>query len=165
MVTTVFTNGRILCPSSWGSFVSTLVVEDNHIAHVGWDNDKSVVQVKATASTVDLKNRMVLPGFIDGHVHILNFGMSLQKLDLLSCKNLADIRNSVTSYAATHPSDPRILCRGWVQSITDGNALATVLDDLDPRPIYIEALDLHSTWCNNAALQELEADSKHDPPG
>jgi predicted amidohydrolase YtcJ len=34
---------------------------------------------------------------------------------------------------------------------------------LDPRPIYIEALDLHSTWCNNAALQELGADSKPDP--
>jgi hypothetical protein len=33
---------------------------------------------------VDLQNRIVLPGFIDGHVHILNFGMSLQKLDLLS---------------------------------------------------------------------------------
>ncbi|KAJ5517581.1 Amidohydrolase 3 [Penicillium expansum] len=165
MVTTIFTNGRILCPGLWGTFVSTLVVEDNHIAHVGWDNEQAVVKVQATASTVDLKNRIVLPGFIDGHVHILNFGMSLQKLDLLPCKNLADIRNSITSYAKSHPSDPRILCRGWVQSVTDGNALATVLDDLDPRPIYIEALDLHSTWCNTAALKELEADSKPDPPG
>ncbi|KAJ6131699.1 Amidohydrolase 3 [Penicillium samsonianum] len=165
MVTTVFTNGRILSPDSWGGFVSTLVVEDDHVAHVGWDNDEAVVRVQATASTVDLKNRIVLPGFIDGHVHILNFGMSLQKLDLLLCKNLADIRNSITSYAATHPSDPRILCRGWIQSVTDGNALATVLDDLDPRPIYIEALDLHSTWCNTAGLKELEADSKPDPPG
>lgn len=165
MVTTVFTNGRVLFPGLWGGFVSTLVVKDDHIMHVGWDHDQAVVRVQATASTVDLKNRMVLPGFIDGHVHILNFGMSLQKLDLLPCKNLADIRNAITSYAATHPSDPRILCRGWVQSGTAGNALATALDDLDPRPIYIEALDLHSTWCNNAALKELEAHSKPDPPG
>ncbi|EKV17711.1 hypothetical protein PDIG_13710 [Penicillium digitatum PHI26] len=165
MVTTVFTNGRVLFPGLWGTFVSTLVVEDDCIAHVGWDNEDAVVRVQATALIVDLKNRIVLPGFIDGHVHILNFGMSLQKLDLLPCKNLTDIQNSITSYAATHPSDPRILCRGWVQSVTDGNALATVLDDLDPRPIYIEALDLHSTWCNTAALKELEADSKPDPPG
>ncbi|KAJ5366052.1 Amidohydrolase 3 [Penicillium concentricum] len=165
MVTTVFTNGRILYPDSSGRFVSTLVVEDDHVAHVGWENDQAVVQVQTTASTVDLKNRMVLPGFIDGHVHILNFGMSLQKLDLLPCKTLGDIQNAITSYAAAHPSDPRILCRGWVQSVTDGQALATVLDDLDPRPIYIEALDLHSTWCNNAALRELEVYSKPDPAG
>ncbi|CAG8900740.1 unnamed protein product [Penicillium egyptiacum] len=151
-------NGRILCPGLWGSFVSTLVVEDDHTAHVGWDNDEPVLRVQATGVIVDLKNRMVLPGFVDGHVHILNFGMSLQKHDLLSCKDLADIRNSITAYAETHPSDPRILCRGSVPSVTDGNALATVLDDLDPRPIYIESLDLHSTWCNNAALKELEAD-------
>ncbi|KAI3155528.1 hypothetical protein DTO046C5_8186 [Penicillium roqueforti] len=165
IVTTIFNNGRILCPGSWGRFVSTLVVEDDHLAHVGWDSDEAIVRVQATASTVDLRNRIVLPGFIDGHVHILNSGISLQKLDLLPCKNVADIQSSITTYAATHPSDPRILCRGWVQSVTDGNASATVLDDLDPRPIYIEALDLHSTWCNNAALKELEAESKPDPPG
>ncbi|KAJ5957967.1 uncharacterized protein N7479_005117 [Penicillium vulpinum] len=165
MVTTVFTNGRILCPGSWDGFVSTLVVEDDHVAHIGWDNDEAVVRIQATASIVDLMNRIVLPGFIDGHVHILNFGMSLEKLDLLPCKFLAYIRNAITSYAAAHPSDTRILCRGWIQSVTEGKALATALDDLDPRPIYIEALDLHSTWCNYAALEELGAHSKPDPPG
>ncbi|KAJ9480996.1 hypothetical protein VN97_g12513 [Penicillium thymicola] len=165
MVTTVFTNGRVLFPGLWGNFVPTMVVEDDHIMHIGWDRDQAVVRVQATASTVDLKNRMVLPGFIDSHVHLLNFGLSLQKLDLLPCKNIAEIRNAINSYAATHPSDPRILCRGWVQSVTDGNAFTTALDDLDPRPIYIEAMDLHSTWCNNAALKELEAHSKPDPPG
>ncbi|KXG51496.1 Amidohydrolase 3 [Penicillium griseofulvum] len=164
MVTTVFINGRIFCGSS-GLFASTLVIEDDHVAHIGWENDDAVIQVQAIASTVDLKNRMVLPGFIDGHVHILNFGMSLQKLDLLPCKTLGDIQDAITFYAATHPSDPRILCRGWVQSVTDSKALATALDDLDPRPIYIEALDLHSTWCNNSALKELEVHSKPDPPG
>ncbi|KAJ5443095.1 Amidohydrolase 3 [Penicillium cf. griseofulvum] len=164
IVTTVFINGRILCGSS-GGFVCTLVIEDGHISHVGWENDDAVIQVEAIASIVDLKNRMVLPGFNDGHVHILNFSMSLQKLNLLPCKTLADIRDAITSYAATHPLDPRILCRGWVQSVTDGKALATVLDDLDPRPIYVEALDLHSTWCNNSALREFEAHSKFDPPG
>ncbi|KAJ5837179.1 Amidohydrolase 3 [Penicillium robsamsonii] len=165
MGTTVFTNGCILCSGSSGRFVSTLVVEDDHVAHVGWENDEAVVEVQATALKVDLKNRMILPGFIDGHVHILNFSMSPQKLDLLPCKTLADIQNAITSYAGAHPEAQRILCRGWVQSVTDGKSLATDLDHLDPRPIYIEALDLHSTWCNNAALRELEAHSKPDPAG
>ncbi|KAJ5795358.1 hypothetical protein N7457_001957 [Penicillium paradoxum] len=161
---TIFTNGRIFSPETDG-FVSTMVVRGEHIVHVGWEKDKAVSQIQETVSRVDLKNRVVLPGFIDGHVHILNFGLSLQKVDLLPCKSLLAIRQAITSYAITHPSEPRILCRGWIQSVTNGDALATDLDDLDPRPIYIEALDLHSTWCNSAALSELKVDSMPDPPG
>jgi predicted amidohydrolase YtcJ len=108
---------------------------------------------------------VVLPGFIDAHVHILNFGLSLQKLDLFQCKTLGDIRKAIAVHAALHPSDPRILCRGWNQSSTDGIGLAAALDDLDPRPIYIEALDMHSTWCNTPALRELNLGSIIDPPG
>jgi predicted amidohydrolase YtcJ len=136
-----------------------MVVKHGHIVHVGSGEDEEVLQARKTGPIVDLGNRVVLPGFIDGHVHIMNFGMSLQKLDLLPCKSLPDIRQTIAVYAAAHKSDPRILCRGWIQSITEGKAFATELDDLDPRPVYIEALDLHSTWCNTAALKELQVQS------
>ena len=165
MATSVFVNGRIFYPESGRTFVPAMVVKGNKIVHIGTENDGAVLQAQIEGPSVNLENRIVLPGFIDGHVHILNFGLSLQKLDLLSCKSLSDIRQTITIYAATHPYEPRILCRGWIQSVTHGKALATALDDLDPRPIYIEALDLHSTWCNNAALAELEVHLKSDPPG
>ncbi|KAJ5998229.1 hypothetical protein N7522_009889 [Penicillium canescens] len=145
MESTVFTNGRILRPGSEG-FSPTMVVKHGHIVHVGSGEDEEVLQARKTGPILDLGNRVVLPGFIDGHVHIMNFGMSLQKLDLLPCKSLRDIRQTIAVYADAHKSDPRILCRGWVQSITEGKAFATELDDLDARPVYIEALDLHSTW-------------------
>lgn len=164
MVSTVFTNGRILCPGS-EVFSPTMVVKQGHIVHVGSGEDEEVLQARKTGPIVDLGNRVVLPGFIDGHVHIMNFGMSLQKLDLLPCTSLHDIRQTIAVYAAAHKSDPRILCRGWIQSITEGKAFATELDDLDPRPVYIEALDLHSTWCNTAALKELQVQSMSNPPG
>ncbi|KAJ5500883.1 Amidohydrolase 3 [Penicillium fimorum] len=164
MVTTVFTNGRILCPGPSGRFVSTLVVEDDHVAHVGWENDDVIIQVQATAPTVtvDLKNRMVLPGFIDGHGHILNFGMSLQQLDLLPCKTLADISPKPSLPIQELTQRIHAFC---AEAGSNGKALATDLDHLDPRPIYIEELDLHSTWCNNAALRELGAHLKSDPAG
>ncbi|KIW87924.1 uncharacterized protein Z519_11509 [Cladophialophora bantiana CBS 173.52] len=80
---------------------------------------------------IDVDNRIVTPGFIDGHVHMLHFGLSLGKLD----------------------------------ASTAGQALASMLDELDPRPIYVEALDLHSIWCSTAALDELGVASMEDPPG
>jgi predicted amidohydrolase YtcJ len=165
MATTVFVNGRIYSPDPGNTFVSAMVVNGEKLEHIGFETDTAIIRAQTKGPTVNLGNRIVLPGFIDGHVHILKFGLSLQKLDLLPCKSLSDIRQAIAFYAATHQSEPRLLCRGWIQSVTDGKALATALDDLDPRPIYIEALDLHSTWCNKAALVELEVNSKSDPPG
>lgn len=165
---TVFTNGRIFCPDiSQDVFVSTLIIAGDKIVYVGGldNDDKRVKQARAAGSYIDLAHKVVLPGFIDGHVHILQFGLALQKLDLLECSSLDEIRREITKYAKDNPHESRLLCRGWIQSATEGQALATVLDDLDPRPIYVEALDLHSTWCNTSALTELDLDSRSDPPG
>ncbi|CAG8052912.1 unnamed protein product [Penicillium salamii] len=162
---TIFLNGQIFSPTLGNPFVSAMVLNGHRITHIGSGDDEEVLRAQTEGQTVNLANRIVLPGFIDGHVHILNFGLSLQKLDLSRCKSLSDIRQTITAYADTHPTEPRILCRGWNQSATHSKALATALDDLDARPIYIEALDLHSTWCNSAALVELELHSRSDPPG
>lgn len=49
--------------------------------------------------------------------------------------------------------------------MTVGQALASMLDDLDPRPIFIDSKDLHSAWCNTAALRELGVEGMEDPAG
>jgi predicted amidohydrolase YtcJ len=52
--------------------------------------------------------------------------------------------------------------------MTNGQALASDLDGLDDlnRPIFIDSKDLHSTWCNSAALQEMGVlRDMPDPPG
>lgn len=163
MTTRIFTNGRLFTGADLNDAKhitpTTLVIKGSKIAHVGKDDDKVVAEArKLGAKVTDLNNRIVAPGFIDAHVHILFFGLSLQKLDLEYCNSLEEIRSAVSSYAQLHPELPRVLCRGWQQSSTDGKALARDLDDLDERPIYIEALDLHSSWCNTAALKELPID-------
>ncbi|KAJ5609674.1 hypothetical protein N7528_010241 [Penicillium herquei] len=160
----VFQNGRIFTPSTSATneFADTMIVEDGQITYVG-SLDKT--KIPANATVVDLDNRVVVPGFIDSHVHILHYGHSLQKVDLIACTSLEQIRETIKSYAESNPSVPRILCRGWIQSSTGGVALASMLDDLDPRPIYIDAFDLHSMWCNSAGLDEMKAHSAPDLPG
>lgn len=49
--------------------------------------------------------------------------------------------------------------------MTDSKALASDLDDLDPRPIFISSKDLHSSWCNTAALKDLGIENTPDPEG
>ncbi|KAH7313744.1 amidohydrolase family protein [Stachybotrys elegans] len=165
--TTILHNGRIFqsSPAPDGGeapqFADCLVVKDGIIQH----------QAKADGAVVqDLGGHAVLPGFVDGHVHLLLLGQSLTKVSLDACKSLEDIREAIKTYAAAHPEVPRIMCRGWMHSMTPAGVDASTLDDLDPRPIFVDTKDLHSTWCNTAGLDEVRrvmelADDMPDPDG
>ncbi|PHH90036.1 hypothetical protein CDD83_4662 [Cordyceps sp. RAO-2017] len=172
----IFTNAKVYQAASDGrdespSFAGCMVIRDGIIQHIGCETDDAVAAARAAGAQVtDLRGQTVLPGFIDGHIHLLLVGQSLNKASLDGCKSLEDIRAAVAAYAKAHPDLPRILCRGWMHSMTPDGVDASMLDDLDPRPIFIDTKDLHSLWCNTAGLREacrvmgLSADSP-DPDG
>ncbi|EXJ81170.1 hypothetical protein A1O3_07460 [Capronia epimyces CBS 606.96] len=167
---TIVKNARIFTCSpkskSDGLLSGSIVFEHGSIKYVGPDESDDVARATAAGAVeVDAENGVVTPGFIDSHVHILHFGLSLSKLDLFKCTSLEEIRAQIKAWAVSHPEERRILCKAWMQSSVATEALARDLDDLDPRPIYIEAIDLHSAWCNTAALDELGVASLPDPDG
>ncbi|KAJ5819220.1 Amidohydrolase 3 [Penicillium riverlandense] len=165
-MTTIFKNCRVFpsqpCGASVNEFAESMAIEGSKITHFG---PLSEINSPNEARVFDLEGRIVIPGFIDGHVHLLQFGQSLGRVDLIACKSLDQIRKTIKAHADSHPSVPRILCRGWIQSSTNGIALASMLDDMGPRPIYIDAFDMHSMWCNSAALDEMGAHTAPDLPG
>lgn len=177
--TTLFTNGRVFLsgvkpgtnpsPAQPPTFAESILIRDSTIAFVGSSDSPSVKDAlsSGTATVVDLAGKTVLPGFIDGHMHLMLLGQSLQKLDLGHCKTLADIRATIRSHAAANPDLPRVLCRGWMHSMTPDGVTARDLDDLDPlnRPILIDTKDLHSTWANTVAIAALGADAWPDITG
>ncbi|KAF2022958.1 amidohydrolase 3 [Setomelanomma holmii] len=167
--TTIFTNGRFFVntpPSAEVRFHNTLVVQDGKISHIGDATDPEIQSFKNAGSELkDLVGRHVLPGFIDAHMHFLLLGQSLNKVQLDGCKDLADIRARISTYAKAHPAKERILCSGWMHSMTNGEAKASMLDDLDSRAIYIDSKDLHSCWCNSAALKEMGVQEMKNPAG
>lgn len=168
METTILKNARLFTssPESEGLHRGYIVLSQGLIQQTGGDGDDALDQARAQgAMEIDLNDSIVTPSFIDSHVHFLAFGLGLGKLDVVTCRSLADIRSKIMAYAQSHPPAGWISVKGWVQGSTDGKALASMLDDLDPRPIYIEAMDQHSVWCNSAALRELNVASMEDPPG
>lgn len=166
---TVFINGRILAKGGTGleaqpTFADSMLVQDGKVVTIGPQSE--VLPKDATGFEVrNLQQRTVLPGFIDGHMHLLLFGQSLRKLDLVRCKTIDDIRSTIKAYAAANPDVPTILCKNWMHSMTPGGVSAALLDDIDPRPIFIDASSQHSCWCNSAALEKLGAAEMADPPG
>lgn len=171
-MTTILRGGRIFTNQSdyenekLEGQCDCMVIRDNVILHVGQENDSPVLQARRDgAKEVNLNGQLVVPGFIDSHCHISMLGLALSKVDLKHCKNIDDIRRLIKEYASANPSLTLILCRGWMQDTTEGVTLASLLDDLDPRPILIEANDVHSTWCNTAALGAMGVQNMPDPFG
>ncbi|KAI8628374.1 amidohydrolase family protein [Xylariaceae sp. FL1651] len=167
---TVFHNGRFFQFGVKGGghlFAECMLVDGaGKIVHVGSLEDRKIQHAEADGATRhDVGGHIVLPGFIDGHMHLLMLGQSLQKAGLEACENIEDIRKTIKDFALAHPSAARILAKGWMHSMTNGVALASMIDDLDPRPIFIDSKDLHSTWCNTAALREMEVQDMPDPEG
>lgn len=177
---TLLVNGKIFQATGpagldqQASFASSLLIgADGTIRHVNTSpssEDEVISHARAGGAKVhDLRGRTVLPGFFDGHLHLLLLGLSLQKVDLGPCKNLGDIRATIRAYAAAHPEVPRIMCKSWMHSMTPDGVDHAMLDDLDPRPIFVDTKDLHATWCNQAGIDELDAGlgigTMPDPPG
>lgn len=177
MVRTILKNARLFSGTSVDTKAATppstsssyLIIENDEIVHIGNDpGDAEASQALAEGAVIhDLQHRTVLPGFIDGHMHLLMFGQSLDKVDLSACRSLEDIQATIRAAAKANPSKPRILCKSWMHHMTDNRAFASDLDDLDElqRPIFIDAKDLHSTWTNSAGLAEMGVQDMPDPAG
>ncbi|OJD34445.1 amidohydrolase ytcj-like [Diplodia corticola] len=168
--TTVFQNGRFFTALGGPkqpekpSFAECMITHGDKISFVGPVSSAAVQDALAAgASTRDVGGRVVVPGFVDGHMHLMLMGQALTAVALDGCKSLDDIRAAIRAWAAANPAASLIFCCGWMHSMTGAAPpTAALLDDLDPRPIFINAKDLHSSWCNSAALAAMAID-EHTP--
>ena len=105
---------------------------------------------------VDGKGRVLLPGLIDAHLHLLQVGFAALTLDLSETKTLAEAQSRIRDYAAAHPDRPWIIGRGWNQEIWGLGRFPTAAE-LDAavadRPVWLERVDGHAGWANSAALK------------
>jgi predicted amidohydrolase YtcJ len=166
----IFTNGRFYQDGNTtadAQWHTSMVVQDGKIAFIGKEDDQGfrAFRQESIAKARDLQGQHVLPSFIDAHMHLLMLGQSLHKVNLDGSKDLEEIRSRISKYAKENPHKERILCMGWMHSMTNGEAKASLLDDLDPRPIYIDSKDIHSVWCNSAALKEMGVQDMETPAG
>lgn len=67
----VFTSGQILTMDSEQKYVEAVVIKESHIIAVG---DRSLLKAYPDAEIHGLKNRVLLPVFIDSHNYLSSFG-------------------------------------------------------------------------------------------
>lgn len=164
--TTLFSNARIFTADRRRR-ADALVVVDGRIAYVG-DSATARRIAGADAAETDLDGATVLPGFVDGHAHVVGTGEVAGQVDLWGAGTVEEIQRRIRDFAATHPDVPRIRAHGWNHgAIPGGLPHRTMLDQaVADRPVYAQAYDFHSIWLNTAALDEAGIDDHTvSPPG
>lgn len=139
-----------------------------------FDSNGKVVAVDPSPSQpvdqrIDGQGKIMLPGLIDAHGHLLALGETLMQVDLREANSAAAAAQAVAAYAFAHPHQPWITGHGWNQELWSDRAFpsAQVLDSvLKDRPVWLVRIDSHAGWANSHALTLAGIDATTpDPEG
>lgn len=110
---------------------------------------------------VDLTGSVVIPGFIEGHGHLMGFGQSLTNLDLSGAESLQALVDDVAQAIDEAEPGDWILGRGWHQSkwsktpkLIKGFQTNETLNQVSPEnPVYLVHASGHAAFANDKALE------------
>lgn len=161
---TIFVNGRVYVQK--GRFESALAVAGERVLAVG---DDAAIRALASGGTrvIDLKGRLVTPGFNDAHVHFIDGGFGLLSVDLRDAKDEGDFAGRIARHAAGLPKGTWILNGNWDHERWPGQALPTrqLIDEATrDHPVAVNRLDGHMTLANSAALRAAGIDRNMKDP-
>jgi predicted amidohydrolase YtcJ len=163
----LFHGGRIFTADEQAPWVQALVVDGPLITFAG-DLNAARDAAGPERQEVELGGPLTLPGFVDGHVHLLMAGEAQLRVPLTDAADLPEIQQRLAIRAKEQPDAPRVMGRGWLFSAVPGGLpTKEMLDEVvADRPVYLDANDYHSCWVNSAALAELGVTaSTPDPIG
>jgi predicted amidohydrolase YtcJ len=148
----IITNGRVY--TGGGELAEAVAVRGNKVLVVG--SNREIKRLRRPHTTmVDAHGGTVLPGFNDGHVHLVQGGLALSAVDLSGASSLPDLEIRVKAFAAANAAQPWVRGRRWTYQPFPGVMLARQqLDTLVPdRPAFVTATDGRAGWANTKALQ------------
>jgi predicted amidohydrolase YtcJ len=148
-------NARVYTVNLQQPWAEAVAIRGDKIAAVGSGKELNVYRGVST-KIVDAQGNLVLPGFVDCHIHFMDGSLGLTQVDLNQAKTIPEIQKRVKDYAAAHPEKSWITGMGWTYPTFGPSALPDkkILDEVVPdRPVYLVAFDGHSSWANSKALQ------------
>ena len=159
----VIKNAKIYTSNKQQPWAEALAVKNGKFIYVG---DASGIASYQSATTIDLKGQLLIPGMVDGHSHpgyvnVENFGV-------VEGDTAVELLASVKEYADEHPDDEWLrLCCWPTDMFVEGNQGPTkeVLDAVLPdRLVWFESATAHDFWLNSKALEKLGVNKNTPDP-
>ncbi|KAK5652405.1 hypothetical protein OQA88_10597 [Cercophora sp. LCS_1] len=158
----VFCNGSIYTIDKQFSKASSLAVKNGIITDVGTDS-RAQKWVGNTTKVVDLQGRMVMPGLVDAHMHVVSGGEFLLKCNLnyqpLPIAGvLAHVQGCIDAEDEDKAGDDvwlEVVNMDWPGLVGASGLVSKLdLDQLDTkRPVLLRSADYHTVLVNSRALQ------------
>jgi predicted amidohydrolase YtcJ len=134
-----------------------LAVRGGRIVAVGRDAEVRRMAGPRTR-VVDARGKMVVPGFIDSHVHFVTGGFSLASVQLRDASTREEFVRRIRDFARTVPAGTWITEGNWDHSLWGGELPRREwIDSVTPdHPVWISRLDGHMALANGAALRAAD---------
>ncbi len=146
----IYVNAKIWTADDAKPVVEAFATCGERIIGVGMKDEIRALAGPET-SVVDLKGKLVVPGFNDAHWHFA----SLRDVELDDAGSLAEVQKRLAAAAKDHPNESWITGRGWGYDVFPGKVpdkkyLDVILPD---RPVFIWERDGHMGLANTKALE------------
>src|SRR3990170_3310494 len=124
----VLMDGNVLTMNPSQSHAEAIAIKDDRIVKVGTNEEMTDCIGKGT-KVISLRGKTVLPGFIDTHAHVADFGR-LTRIDLRGLKSVEEMKSRIREGVHKAPEGKWILGHGWNQTSFGGKRYPN-LSDLD----------------------------------
>lgn len=152
--TLALVNARVWTGDARRPWADAVLISGERITAVGSSAEIRKLSRPATR-VVDAAGGLVVPGFIDSHVHFMDGGFGLTSVQLRDAKTREEFVARIKGHAATMPPGAWMLegnwdhqnwggelpRRDWIDSVTGAT------------PVLIQRLDGHMSLANSAALR------------
>ena len=153
----ILINGKIYTMDPDRQIAEAIAISEGKIAAVGSNSEIMKLAIEGT-SVIDLFGKTVLPGFNDSHVHMLNYGYSLTKVDCSRAACIDEIVDRGRSFIEANSIAPGewVLGRGWNDvMLSEKREISRYdLDRISPdHPMSFTRICEHVTVANSKALE------------
>ncbi len=150
----VYHNGNLYTADKEFTKATALAVKGDRLVYVG---DESGVKdwIGPNTKVVDLDGKTVIPGLVEGHMHVAGLGSSLMVLDCF-WKPKEVILELVQKAAEKAEPGQWIQGRGWMNTVWEDGEYPTKeeLDAVAPdHPVFLIRACGHMGWANSKALE------------
>jgi predicted amidohydrolase YtcJ len=157
----IFINGTVYTVSDQMPVVEAVAVKDGKIIAFGTNQEIDLLKSSKT-QVIDLKGKMMMPGFIEGHAHFMGLGYSKLDLDLMTISSYEELVQKVKERVENSEPGEWIIGRGWhqdkwdsisqpiVQGFPTHHALSQVSPD---NPVFLKHASGHAALANAKAME------------
>ena len=151
-VTLAIVNARVWTGNQQRPWAEAVAMTNERITAVA---SSAEVQKLARGATVsDAKGQMVVPGFIDAHVHFIDGGFALASVQLRDARTREEFIGRIRDFARTLPKGAWITNGDWDHTLWGGELpRKDWIDSVTPNnPVFVNRLDGHMSLANSVAL-------------